>query len=810
MNKRFGVAFAAVTAMGVSAPVWSQVAPPPQAAGTVLPRPPEPFAGKIAPTIADSKPAWPKPVTAPAGAPNILLVLTDDVGFGASSAFGGPIPTPNLERLAATGLKYTAFHTTAMCSSTRAALLTGRNHHAVATGTVVDSATGFPGYWSIIPRSAATVAEILKDNGYNTAMFGKHHNTPHWQESPAGPFDLWPTGLGFEYFYGFLGGDADQWTPKLYRNTMPANGPLADPTQTLDKDLADDAIRWLHNQKANGPNKPFFIYYAPGSAHAPHQAPKDWIAKFKGKFDGGWDKQREDTFAKQRASGVIPADAALTPRPEQLPAWDSLSPAEKAVDARFMEVYAAELAYQDAQFGRILDELQRMGQLDNTLVVFIEGDNGASGEGTPKGTLNEIGMLGNKVEYDPARTSKNLDVMGGPHTYELYPAGWAWALDTPFQWLKQVASHLGGTRNGMVVSWPSHIQAKGELRTQFGHVVDIAPTLLEAAGVQMPTQVNGAAQQPVDGVSLLYSFGDPKAAARHTTQYFEMIGNRGIYQDGWLANTVPRRMPWSTYTPPGDAAKDYTWELYDLTHDYSQAHNLAAAMPDKLKQLQDVWGQEAERNNVYPLDDRYGVARSVPDRLEHMSKATDFTYWGKDVSVSELTGPSFAGRSFSITAAITVPKAGTTGVIAAGGSWFGGWAFYLKDGKPAAYEAYSQEPGEQYRIAATRALPAGKATVRYDFDSDGGGVGKGGLMRISVDGKEVARGRVEKTISIYAGLGETFDIGSDTGTPVSEDYPGQGRFAGEIEKVSIHLEPFGKGAASGAADAQKKVEQGAD
>jgi arylsulfatase A-like enzyme len=806
MKRSFSVVLAMIALIGLAGQARSADPQP----GIVLPRPPEPFAGVIGPTVPESKPAWPKPVTAPAGAPNILLVLTDDTGFGAASAFGGPIPTPNLERLAASGLKYTAFHTTAMCSSTRAALLTGRNHHAVATGTVVDSATGYPGYWSIIPRSAATVAEVLKDNGYNTAMFGKHHNVPHWQESAAGPFDLWPTGLGFEYFYGFLGGDADQWTPKLYRNTIPVNGPLADPTQPLDKELADDAIHWLHNQKANGPDKPFFIYYAPGTAHAPHQAPKDWIARFKGKFDGGWDKQREDTFAKQKAMGVIPADAALTPRPEQLPGWDSLSPAEKVVDARFMEVYAAMVAYQDAQFGRILDELQRMGQMDNTLIVFIEGDNGASGEGTPKGTLNEIGMLASKVDYDPARAAKALDGMGGPHSYELYPVSWAWALNTPFQWVKQVASHLGGTRNGMVVSWPSRIKAKGEIRTQFGHVVDIAPTLLEATGIPEPTMVNGAAQQPVDGTSLLYSWTDANAPTRHTTQYFEMIGNRAIYQGGWLANTVPRRMPWSTYTPPGNAATDYKWELYDLNHDYSQAHDLASAQPDRLKQMQDLWMVEAKKNNVLPIDDSYGVSRSVPDRVEHMARQADFTYWGKNINVGEMRGPSFAGRSFSITADIVVPKAGTTGVIAAGGSWFGGWAFYLKDGKPVAYEAFSQEPGEQYRIASIHALRAGKATIRYDFQSDGGGVGKGGTMHVSVDGKEVASGRVEKTISIFAGLGETFDIGFDTGTPVSEDYPGQGNFAGEIEKVAVHLEPFGKGAAAGAGAAEKKVQQGAD
>ena len=753
----------------------------------VLPRPPEPFAGQIGRTAAQSKPAWPKPVTAPAGAPNILLILTDDVGFGASGTFGGPIPTPNLDQLAKSGLKYNEFHTTAICSPTRAALLTGRNHHEVATGTIVDAATGYPGYWSIIPRSAATIAEVLKDNGYSTAMFGKHHNVPNWQASAAGPFDLWPTGLGFEYFFGFVGGDADQWSPKLYRGTNPVDARTLDFTLPLDHALADDAIRWVHNQKANAPDKPFLLYYAPGSAHAPHQAPAEWIARFKGQFDQGWDRLREESFKRQKALGIIPADTDLTPRPPELPAWDSLSLTEKTVYARYMEVYAAMLAYQDAQIGRILDELRRMGQLDHTLVFFIEGDNGSSGEGTLQGSTNEIGMLANKVTSDPAEIIKKLDTMGGPHSYEIYPAGWAWAMNTPFQWMKQIASHFGGMRNGMVVSWPDHIKAHGELRSQFGHVIDIVPTILEAAGIPAPTIVDGVPQQRMDGVSLMYSFDQPKAAERHRTQYFEQLGNRAIYQDGWIASTRPRRMPWSNVTPPGNPDTDYRWELYDLKHDYSQAHDFAAKQPEKLKQLQNLWWQEAERNNVLPLDDSFGLPRSMQDRIAHMSRKTDFTYWGKDISIGEQVSPSFAGRSFSLTATVTIPAPNTTGVLAATGSWFGGWSFYLKDGKPVAYGAFSQNTGEQYRIAAADPLPAGPATIRYDFDYDGGGLGKGGLVRISVDGKEVARGRVEKAITVPAGLGETFDIGWDTGAPVSEDYTAQGRFPGDIAKVEVHL-----------------------
>jgi arylsulfatase A-like enzyme len=756
----------------------------------VLPKPLEPFTGQIGRTTAQSKPAWPKPVTAPVGAPNIVLIMTDDVGFGAAGTFGGPIPTPNLDRLAATGLKYNEFHTTALCSPTRAALLTGRNHHQVASGMLVDSATGYPGYWSMMPRSAATIGEVLKDNGYSTAFFGKHHNVPNAQASVAGPFDLWPTGLGFEYFFGFIGGDTDQWSPKLYRGTDPVDARTLDSTQPLDHALADDAIRWIHNQKANAPDKPFMLYYAPGSTHAPHQAPAEWITRFRGKFDRGWDQVREETFRRQKAMRIIPAGTDLTPRPKELPAWDSLAPSEKAVYARYMEVYAGMMAYQDAQIGRILDELARMRELDNTLVIFIEGDNGASGEGGLQGTTNEIGSLANKVASDPAVLATKLDTMGGPHSYEVYPAGWGWAMDTPFQWMKQIASHFGGTRNAMVVSWPAHIKTRGELRSQFGHVIDIYPTLLQAAGIQAPTIVDGVRQQPVDGISLMYSFDRANTPERHQTQYFEMIGNRAMYQDGWIASTTPRRMPWSQVTPTGDTITDYQWELYDLRHDYSQAHNLAAIQPEKLKQLQDLWLTEAQRNKVFPVDDSFGSGRSRQAILAGMSRRTDFTYWGKDISVGERIQPTFAGRSFSVTATVTLPSTDVTGVMLATGSWFGGWSFYFKDGRPVAYEAFSENPGEQYRVAATEKLPTGQAVIRYDFDYDGGGLGLGGLMRISVDGKEVARGRIERTITATAGSGETFDIGLDSGVPVSDEYEREGRFPGDIAKIEVHLGAF--------------------
>jgi arylsulfatase len=765
------------------------------AAQNVLPRPPSPFMGKIEKNAAQSTPDWPKPVVAPKGAPNVLIIMTDDVGFGAAGTFGGPIPTPNLDRLAKGGLIYNQFHTTAICSPSRAALLTGRNHHAVSTGSLVDLATGYPGYWAMIPRSAATVGEILKDNGYNTAWFGKDHNVPHWQASAAGPFDLWPQGLGFEYFFGFVGGDADQWQPKLYRGTNPVDQRLLDPNVPLDHVLADDAIRWIHNQKANAPDKPFLVFYAPGSAHAPHQAPADWIQRFKGKFDQGWDALRQQTFARQKALGIIPPSTDLTPRPAQLPAWDSLSATEKAVYARYMEVYAGMLAYQDEQVGRILDELRRMGEFDNTLIFFIEGDNGASGEGGPGGSTNEIGMLGNGVTSDPARLARDLDQLGGPKSYEIYPAGWAWAMNTPFQWTKQVASHFGGTRNGLVVSWPDRIKAHGEVRSQFGHLIDVLPTVLEATGIKAPKIVNGVEQQPIDGTSLLYSFADAKAAERHRTQYFEMLANRAMYQDGWIASTTPRRMPWERMPPPGDPATSYKWELYDIRHDYSQAHDLAAAEPAKLKELEDLWWKEAERNKVLPLDDNFGYQRSAAVRIAHATPRTDYTYWGKEISVDDAEAPLLAGRSFSITIQANIPSSNATGVLVAMGSWFGGWSFYLKDGKPVAYEAFSQRPEDQFRIAAAEALPAGPAIIRYDLDYDGGGLDKGGTVRISIAGKEVARGRVERTITVSAGLGESFDIGWDTGVPVSEDYPAQGRFAGDIQKVDVHLGPMAMGPA---------------
>jgi arylsulfatase A-like enzyme len=748
--------------------------------------PPAPFGGVIREANRNSTPYWPHQVKAPAGAPNVLLVLTDDAGFGASGAFGGPIPTPNLDRLAAHGLKYNEFHTTALCSPTRASLLTGRNHHAVAMGYLSDQPEGYPGYQAEIPKSAATIGRVLEGYGYNTAWFGKHHNLPPWEQSAAGPFDHWPTRLGFEYFFGFIGGDENQWNPNLFRGTSRMERGMKDPTQTLDYELATDAIGWIHNQKAAAPDKPFFIYYAPGTTHAPHQAPADWIARFKGQFDQGWDKVRGETFARQKALGVIPADADLTVRPAQIPAWDSLSPEQKRAYARMMEVYAGTLAYEDAQVGRILDELQRMGQLDNTLVIFIEGDNGASGEGGPGGMINELGTLINGVHDTPAEVAAAMPEMGGAHTYENYPVGWAWAMDTPFQWTKQVASHLGGTRDGMVISWPSHIKADGGIRTQYSHVNDIYPTILDAIGVRAPTVVDGVRQQRLDGTSLVYTFDHPDAVSRHRTQYYEITANRGIYHDGWLANTTPRRMPWAE-APAGDDVTTYNWELYDLTHDYSQAHDLAASQPAKLRELQAMWMEEAKRNNVFPLDSRF-TARAGDPGPQIGPRRTDFVYWGADTRVAQSVAPNLGGRSFTLTANVRIPSTGASGVVVATGSWFGGWSFYLQDGRPVVHESLSTKSQDQFQIEAHDPVPAGDAVLRYEFAADHVGADTGGEMRILVNGVEVASGRIERTIRGTAGIGETFDIGRDTGAPVVDAYSNEGWFQGEISKVEVTLD----------------------
>ena len=757
----------------------SQAAATQSSGAVVLPYSAGEFAGDMGKTYPESRSDAPRHVQAPKGAPNVLLVMTDDVGFAAASTFGGPVPTPNLDRLAENGLKYNRFHTTAMCSPTRASLLTGRNHHAVGSGVVQDLATGFPGYSGHMPRSAATIAQVLTLNGYNTAMIGKHHNVEPGALSAAGPFDQWPTGLGFEYFYGFVGAETNQFTPALYRGISPVEAPK---DVILDKALVDDAVNWLHNQQAAAPDKPFFLYYAPGTAHAPHQAPAEWIKEFRGQFDHGWDTIREEIFQRQKALGVVPQDTVLTPRPESIPPWEELSPARKQTTARMMEVYAAMLAYQDTQFGRLIDELERMGKLDNTVVIFIEGDNGASAEGKVYGHTNPMGGFANNVVETEEELLAGIDELGGPNSTQNWSAGWAWMTNTPFKWTKQTASHLGGTRNGVVMSWKAGIRARG-VRSQFHHVVDIAPTILEAAGLPQPDEVYGAKQQNIDGVSMVYSFADPKAPDQRSTQYFEMLANRSIYHDGWLANTRPTRATWLTEPLyKSDSPTDYEWELYDLNKDFSQSQDLAERKPEKLAELKAVFDEEAQRNKVFPLDDRLTLARFREAAAAGLPQRKEYVYWGKNIIVPENAAPRFIG-SFRLDAEIDTTENTADGVLAALGSHFAGWSFYLKEGRPVVVMAGSKQPQRTFRIASEQKVPAGFATVSFDFSSEG--AGKGGLMRISINDILVAEGRIEQTIRRTVEMTDTFDIGFDSSTAVTDDYREQGRFMGEIRKLTV-------------------------
>jgi arylsulfatase len=756
----------------------------------VLPQPEPPFKGQLGRTVKDSTPDFPKGVEAPQGAPNILLILTDDVGFGASSTFGGPIQTPNFQRLANSGLRYNMFHTTALCSPTRAALITGRNHHSVASGVITEFATGYPGYNSLIPKSAGSVGEGLRENGYNTAWFGKMHNVPDWMSSQAGPFDLWPSGLGFEYFYGFLGGDSDQWHPALYENTRPIEPYVGNPQYILDQDLADKAIAWMRMQHALAPTKPWFLYYATGTAHAPHHAPKEWIAKYKGQFDQGWDKVREETLARQKQLGVVPANTQLTKRPDQLAAWDSLSADQKRLYARMMEVYAGALSHADSQIGRVLDAVEASGQLDNTLVIFIMGDNGASAEGTLQGTTNEVATAANGVTESLPYLLSMIDQLGGPTTYNHYPVGWAHAMDAPMQWTKQVASHFGGSRNGLVLSWPARIKDTGGLRSQFCHVIDIVPTIYEATGITPPTMMDGVQQKPLEGVSLVYTFDNASAPTRHTTQYFELVGNRAIYKDGWMASTTPLRLPWVTIgaEPNPD---DFKWELYNINEDFSQANNLAAQNPGKLKELQDAFDVEARKYNVYPLDSSFASRADPAIRPSLTRGRTEFTYYPGMMRIPEGSAPNFKNKSWAIAAEITIPDKEANGVLATLGGRFGGWALLLHEGKPQFAYALSNQTEHKFRVASEQAIPPGNHVVRFHFAYDGGGIGKSATGTLFVDGTQVAQGRIPRTVGVRFSLDETFDVGADTGTPVIEDYVDKMPFpfTGTLKKFVVVLEP---------------------
>ena len=735
--------------------------------------------------VRNAPPAPPRfDVQAPAGAPNVLLILIDDMGFGHSSAFGGPIHMPTVERLANNGLRYNQFHTTALCSPTRAALLTGRNHHMNNFGSIAETATAYPGQTGQRPRSVAPLATMLRYNGYTTAAFGKSHETAAWEVSPSGPTDRWPTRSGFDKFYGFVGGEANQWAPALY-DGMSRVEPPKTPNYHLMTDMTDQAIKWMRSVKSLTPDRPFFIYFAPGATHAPHHVPKEWIAKYHGKFDQGWDKLREETLARQIKLGVVPAGTKLAPKPAAIKDWDQLNANEKKLFARQMEIFAGFGEYADTEIGRLVEAVGAMGQLDNTLIFYIVGDNGASAEGGMNGMVNEMTYF-NGVPETVESILKHYDELGGPNTYSHCAAGWAVAGDTPFTWTKQIASSYGGTRNGLVIHWPKGVKAKNELRSQWYHVIDVAPTVLEAAGLPEPKVVDGVPQSPIEGVSMLASFNNARAPENHTTQYFEVFGNRAIYHEGWLAGTV-HRAGWET--KPRSTLENDTWELYDTSKDFSLANDLAKQNPDKLKEMQDLFLKEAEKYRALPIDDR-SLERFNPalvGRPDLMAGRTSLTVYEGMIGMSENVFINTKNRSHSITAEVTIPAGGAKGVLLAQAGRFGGWSLYLKDGKPA--YTYNFLGLQRFTVAAKKPIPAGKATIRYEFAYDGGGLAKGGAGTIYVNGQKVAEGRIERTQPMMFSGDEGADVGEDGETPVTEDYgiPAPYNFTGQIEKVTIDL-----------------------
>ncbi|MCY3001197.1 MAG: arylsulfatase [Planctomycetota bacterium] len=750
---------------------------------TVLPIPAVPFQGTMGLRTKESTPSFQRGISAPAGAPNVVLILMDDIGFGETSTFGGPVSTPTLDRLASSGLRYNRFHTTAVCSPTRAALITGRNHHSAHTGAVTEMATGYPGYDTLLGKDTASIGALLTLNGYNTAWFGKNHNVSDWESSQAGPFDRWPTGLGFEKFYGFIGGVANNWRPALIDGTTPIEPYLGRPDYNLDFDLADHAIDWIRMQKTVAPEKPFFVYYATAAGHAPQQATPEWIAKFKGQFDGGWDKMREETFARQKKLGIIPADAQLTPRPDAMPSWDSASPREKKVYAAMMELAAAHLAQADYNIGRVLNAIDEMGQTENTLVIYIAGDNGASGEGSLHGAFNDMNIVAQSQETLDYVESRMPD-FGTWKSSNLYPVPWAWAMNTPFQWTKQVASHFGGTRNGMVISWPKRIQARGEVRSQFHHVIDIVPTILEAASLPQPVSVNGFDQRPIEGVSMAYTFDDAKAQGRRVTQYFEIFGNSGVYHDGWFASTTPTRLPWSGVGNDMDVMTT-KWELYHLDKDYSQSNDLASQMPEKLREMQVRFYAEAARYNVLPIQTSAAERFGEGIRPSLTGDRKSFAYMAGMKRIPEGASPNIKNRSWSLTADLTITGE-NSGVIATQGGLFGGWSVYLEKGKPVF--SYTFADGSNYRAVSSNALSNGQHSVLMRFAYDGGGIGKSGTATLLVDGAEVARVRVLKTIPFRFSTEETLDFGEDTGTPVDLSYDVPFACTGKLGKIVINLD----------------------
>jgi len=725
-------------------------------------------------------------VTPPKGAPNVLIILIDDLGFGATSTFAGPIPTPTLDRLAAGGLRYNNFHTTALCSPTRVALKSGRNHHTANTGSIMETATAYPGNTGRIPNRVAPLAEMMRLNGYSTSAFGKWHETAAWETSVSGPYDRWPTHQGFDKFYGFIGGETDQWSPLVFDGTTRIVPPRNDDYH-FTEDMTNQAINWVKAQQSMTPDKPFFMYFATGATHAPHHVKKEWIKKFHGQFDDGWDSVREATFERQKAAGVIPADTQLPPRPSDLPAWDDLPEEHKKLFRRQAETFAGFLAHTDHNVGRLIDAIEGIGEMDNTLIFYIAGDNGTSAEGGMIGMYNEMTYF-NGVQEKVEDMLPLIDKWGSPETFPHMSAGWAVAFDAPFKWTKQVASDFGGTRNGMVVHWPEGIEQGGGMRTQFSHVIDIAPTVLEAAGLPEPKSVNGTPQVPIEGTSMVYSFNDADAKERHTVQYFEMFGNRGIYSEGWMARTI-HRAPWQTANLP--PLETDVWELYYVPDDFSLANDIADEHPEKLAELKALFMAEATKYHVLPIDDRTiertnAALAGRPDLIGDRKSLT--LYEGMD-GMMENTFINVKNRSVTITADVEVPEGGASGAILVQGSRYGGWSLHMREGKPA-YE-YNWLGLERFVVESPSALPAGKATIVMDFDYDGGGLGKGGMATLSVNGKQVAEGRIGKTQPNIFSADETADVGLDNQTPVAQGIgygPAETKFTGKIHQVVVEVE----------------------
>jgi arylsulfatase A-like enzyme len=732
-------------------------------------------------------PRWPSNPQAPKGAPNVLVILTDDVGFGVTSTFGGPVPTAAFDQLSKEGLRYNRFNTTALCSPTRAALLTGRLPQNVNMGNVANLPTGYGGYTTVIPKSGGTMAEILKQNGYNTAMFGKNHLTPDWEMSAAGPYDRWPTGLGFEYFYGFLSADTSMWEPNITENTRPVAAPRGDPNYHFEADMADKAIRWMREQNATAPDKPFFAYYAPGLAHTPHHAPKEWLDKFKGQFDGGWDALRQQIFARQIKMGVIPAGSKLSPRPAALPAWDSLSVEQKAVSARLMEAFAASVAYSDYQTGRVIDEIRKSGEFENTLIIYIQGDNGSSAEGGLSGLAFEQTSITGRKEPFTDLTS-NFDKIGGPELYNHMPAAWAWATNSPFPWWKQVASQAGGVRNGMVISWPKAITERGGLRSQYAHVSDIMPTVLEAAGIKAPETLNGVTQKPVDGISLGYSFTQKAAPSARRTQLYEMMENFGIYHDGWMAGTLPKRTAWEVNVGAdrkvGVGMHERQWSLFNLDKDFSTAVDLAAKEPVKLKAMQDMFWAEAAKNNLLPIHD---YSQGTEGRPSLGRNRTRFAYPDGVTGIWEDAAPHTIGKSFTIEARFDVGADGSGALVAQGGR-FGGYSLYLTGGIPRFH--YNAVGSDQFAVSARSPISPGKHVLTMRFKADAPKPGSGGIATLLVDGREVGSGRIGRTVAGWMSHNDAFDIGVDLVSAVSPDYSVEtSRFSGKIDEIVISIDP---------------------